>query len=762
MKFKSIASRIIWSVVPVITLFTFLYIAVIYSVTYSQINNQINDKMNESLRAAQLSIQSELAKNANVASNMAAYAENRSGESMDPARLAHFVLRGVSSSKNTMGGGIWYEPYAAFPTQKYFSAYAYLDQGKPIVTWDYHKEVDYFSETWYLSGKQSARKVVWSDVYYDPVAQASMITATRPFFDERHVIQGVTTADMALTDVQKTARQIAVGESGKVFIVGKNGEYISFLDESRGIDQKIQDDRDPALAALGNKLLASESGVASCVYGGINESVYFLTLPEVGWKLVALVDTQEIQSSAMDLVLIMGIVPIIGLLLAVLMIILVAQSLRNIANKVNAFADRAASGDLSERIEIAEADEFGVMEDRLNRMISNMSEMQRHSDEMLLLAQEASKSKSEFLSRMSHEIRTPMNAIIGMTQIASNTNDMDKIRNCLQKTGTASRHLLSLINDILDMSKIEAGKLELYHTEFDLRKTLENLHGIMEVKAEEKKQSFTLHISHQVPRSVIGDEMRLSQVVNNLLSNAVKFTPEGGKIGLTVGVEQEAQAELTLLFQVSDTGIGLSEETQSRLFQSFEQADGGTSRRFGGTGLGLAIAKSIVEMMGGKIWIRSKIGEGSVFAFTARVLRGALFLDTDPAAPQDAVLPDWSHRHILLAEDVEINKEIVFSLLESTKVSIDHAENGKRAVALFCQHPARYDIILMDIQMPEWDGFEATRRIRALNKTIPIVAMTANAFQEDVDHCLAVGMNDHLSKPIDSALLLAKLKEYLS
>jgi CheY-like chemotaxis protein len=301
---------------------------------------------------------------------------------------------------------------------------------------------------------------------------------------------------------------------------------------------------------------------------------------------------------------------------------------------------------------------------------------------------------------------------------------------------------------------------------------------------EEKEQKLTVNSDQNIPHTLVGDNQRLIQVITNLLSNAIKFTPKYGSIHLSTHLEKEEQAGpglasvCTIRIEVSDTGIGISEEQQRRLFTSFEQADSNTSRRFGGTGLGLAISKRIVEMMGGRIWIVSELGKGSTFALTIQVKRGAEKdalpeggvnqENTQPLA-DDSDTPEQDDNfegfHILLAEDIDINREIVLALLEPTALAVDTAENGLEAVEKFSKNPDKYAMIFMDIQMPEMDGYEATRRIRALDskqaREIPIIAMTANVFKEDVERCLEAGMNGHIGKPLAMNEVLAKLHTYL-
>lgn len=515
-------------------------------------------------------------------------------------------------------------------------------------------------------------------------------------------------------------------------------------------------------------------------------------------------------------------------------------------------------------------------------------------------AEGASASKSIFLSNMSHEMRTPMNAIIGMTEIAKGSDDPERVRYCLAKIDDAANHLLGVINDVLDISKIEAGKLTITPSEFLMENMLQRLTTVIAYKVDEKSQSFVIKVDRDVPDSVFADQQRLTQVIANLLSNAVKFTPENGKISLLVHKEDEHGEEITLKFEVTDNGIGIPQERQDALFQSFVQADNSIFGRFGGTGLGLAISKSIVEQMGGRIWVESEIGEGSTFIFTCKVKKGTqssnlaiknkvnmkdislLVVDDAPEILEyfadiaqrigascdtalgagealkkleenqsyqmifvDYVMPDingieftkrvrekygensfvimisgtqWAQiedearaagvdhylakplfpsmvvdcinkclgkeayevqtaesenivdgifagKRILLAEDMAINREIMGALLEGTGLELIPAEDGSIAVEKFKESPDSYDLIFMDIHMPELDGYQATKQIRALPipqaPMIPIIAMTANVFREDIERCLDAGMNDHLGKPINLDEVIEKLKKYL-
>ena len=388
--------------------------------------------------------------------------------------------------------------------------------------------------------------------------------------------------------------------------------------------------------------------------------------------------------------------------------------------------------------------------------------------------EQASMAKSNFLAAMSHEIRTPLNAIIGMATIAESTDELERIKYCLTKIDGASTQLLEIINDILDMSKIEEGKFELSCAEFDFSDMLQRLAASFEFRLNEKKQQFAMTTNPSLPARIITDEQRLAQVIANLLGNSVKFTPDEGKVSLEVSRIDSAAGSgggegsaCILEFRVTDTGIGISKEQQQKLFRPFVQVDSSISRKFGGTGLGLAISKKIVELMQGEIRVESEVGHGAIFIFTVKAtlpLQAAK--DTTAADAGEDGSGDWSGKKILLAEDVEINREIVITLLEDFGIEIVEAEDGQQAYDKFAADVESFDLVFMDIHMPGTNGYESTKLIRSFDhpkaKTIPIIAMTANVFQEDIDKCLASGMNEHIGKPLNFEEVAAVLTKYFN
>lgn len=750
---------------------------------------------------------------------------------------------------------------------------------------------DLHQAVWYRELLKSDQDLVISSPYETGAgAVISIMFKTRAKGGQQLSMVGM---DFVLQNLIDDLESRRIFKTGYLVTLDGNGRILSH--GNKGI-VNIQNFQEPT--PLWKKVFTLPDG-AYMEFNAQNVEKYIVnrSIPELGWKLAVVFDRSELLETSYQLMLRIVGGCIVFFCIALGIVLLLAKSIILPLERLIAVATIISGGkhenspelrkEVEKDLQVPDSGETSVLAKALKKMITTLEERVEH-------AVQASMAKSDFLANMSHEIRTPMNAIIGMGYIGQKATSTDAKNTAFGKIKIASNHLLHLINDILDMAKIESGKMQIDNHDFRFSRMMQNVSDIIQFSITEKDIRYVVELDDEIPVVLNGDEYRLAQVITNLLSNAVKFTPEKGSITIKAILLEEQNDLCEIQISVCDTGIGISQEAQQTIFNPFQQAESGTTRKYGGTGLGLTICKYLVERMGGRIWLESAPGKGTCFHFTVRLTRShekllslpkgknwnnirILVVDDQPEVgqefqeiahdinvelhsctsgaealaiseaegPYDIYFVDWrmpemdgielsrrlikkyadtsiiimtsashwseisseaysagvfkflpkplsqtavanmieecfdwhdsensmqenddfSGNTLLLAEDIEINREIIISLLEPTGITVECAENGKQTVEMFAAAPSRYQLILMDVHMPEMDGLEATRRIRAMDcreaKTVPIIALTANVFKEDIVRSKAAGMNDHLGKPLDIEILMKKLRLYL-
>ena len=563
---------------------------------------------------------------------------------------------------------------------------------------------------WYTETITDNREITFVKPYLDEQTKTILTTMSQMLSDGSSVIA----LDVTLSRIQEITETLALQTPGTLgLVLDDTGQVIAHSDSSE-LGKNYLDESGTLGAELAQKLFRENIREFELQFNGQKYKVFTEEI-EGGWQAISLINTRVFYR---PLIIILSLLALFMLLEAFVFIsVIYNQSAKNLA--------------------IASAEE----------------------------AHSASRAKSRFLSQMSHEIRTPINAIIGLDTIALQDESISpRTRDELNKIGSSARHLLSIINDILDMSRIESGRMTLKEEKFSFHEFWEQISIIIGGQCEDKGLHFECSAIEPLDKYYIGDSMKLKQVLINILGNSVKFTEKPGKVTFIVKQQSCTDDKATLCFTMQDTGIGMDKEFIPKLFEAFSQEDQANTSRYGGSGLGMSITKSFIEMMDGEIKVESEKGVGSTFIVTVPLTRV-----NEPEEPENKAeeLPvqelSLKGLHLLIAEDMEMNAEILSELLELEEVSSEWAENGQRAVEMFEQNEAgHFNAILMDMRMPVMDGLTATQEIRKLSRpdaaTIPIIALSANAFEEDVKQCLQAGMNAHLSKPVD----IDKLKETLS
>jgi signal transduction histidine kinase/DNA-binding NarL/FixJ family response regulator len=589
----------------------------------------------------------------------------------------------------------------------------------------------------------------------------SFVNWNQDFFGQ---FGGIIRGESPLADLTKPARQAKVGQLGFVVVVNSHGQVLAYPDENRLLTIAFGNDdtsRDLLTAAIGQS-----TGFGRARILGIDGYIAYAPVPGTDWSLLVTLpydEFVEVPNTLRNTVIGVTLATLIALFVTALLLSrLLTMPLRNLL----AVTEAITTGDFSKRADVESHDEFQILANAFNRMSDERQQAEATLREAKMVAEQAAQSKADFLAKMSHEFRTPMNAILGFTDVLRRgyeKNEAERRRH-LNTIHSSGQHLLHLINGVLDLSKVEVGRMEIEHIDMAPHIIVSEVVESLAVKAAEKSIFLELDVDGPIPEKVLGDPTRMRQTVTNLISNAVKFTAEGGvKVVIRMS---SVHGEPRLAVDVIDNGIGIAEDKIAAIFEPFVQADSSTTRRYGGTGLGLNISRGLARLMGGDIVATSVPGEGSTFTATIDPgpLDGIRMLEPEDARAAMEEITDEHHvvwqfnpGRVLVVDDGAENRELVQLVLEEAGLAVDQAENGQ--VGFDMAEDSAYDVILMDMQMPVMNGYEATALLREAGVETPIYALTANAMEGFEEECLAAGCTGYLTKPVDIDLLLDTLSK---